>query len=87
MKIDQVIISSSKKYKVKRKHGIDACEIEQALLNRPLIFKTKYENYLAIGKAERYITVVFKYLNKCAEIVTAYSSSEWQINLYKKKRG
>ena len=75
------------KEKILDKHNVTAFEIKNVLLNKPLVLKTKLDRYLAVGFHYRYITVAFEYKTKTANIITAYPSSEWQIKLYKQKRG
>ncbi len=40
--------------------------------------------YLAVGLANRYLTVIFEYEKGTANIVTSYPSSEWQVRLFKR---
>lgn len=64
-------------------------EIENTLLqNKPFFSKAKDGRYVALGKWNRYITIIFNYggKNKEADIVTAYPSSDWQIKLYRRKK-
>jgi len=88
MIINAVKISLKTKIKVYDKHGITMQEIENVLLQGNSYFsKTRLGRYVALGKWNRYITIVF-YYNKTyreAEIITAYPSSNWQIKLCKRK--
>lgn len=88
MIIKAVKISLRIKIKIYNEHGITMKEIENVLLqNKPYFAKTKAGRYVALGKWNRYITIIFEYNEKCkeAEIVTAYPSSSWQIKFYKRK--
>ena len=85
MIIANVIIEDRVKEKILDKHGITANEIKNALAWKPMVLKTRQKRYMAIGFHYRYITIVFEYDRKTANIVTSYPSSEWQIKLYKRK--
>lgn len=88
MIIEKVKISLKTKIKIYEKHGITMDEIKNTLLqNKPYYSKTKDRRYVALGKWNRIITIVFEYNQKYkeADIVTAYPSSDWQIKLYKRK--
>ena len=87
MEIKTVVLSKQTVYKIHCKHGVRIKEIKSVLLGNPYVSKTKFERYVAIGKDTRFITVVFTFEQRVAEIVTAYPSSEWQIKLYKTKKG
>ncbi len=86
MNIETVVIDKQTVYKIYKKHGIHVTEVKQVLLAKPYTCKTKFERYVAIGKWQRFVTVIFTYESGVAEIVTAYPSSEWQIKLYKTKK-
>ena len=86
MIIENVIIEDKVKEKVLEKHNVTAYEIENVLLDNPLVLKTKERRYLAIGFYNRYLTIVFEYDKKTASIMTGYPSSEWQIKLFKEKK-
>ncbi len=86
MIIENVIIEDKIKEKILEKHNVTAEEIRKVLYRNPLTLKTKNKRYLAIGSDYRYLTIVFEYANKTANIITAYPSSKWQKKLYKKKR-
>jgi len=89
MIIKAVKISLKNKIKIYDKHGITMEEMKKVLLNdEPWFVKTRLGRYTALGKWNRYITVIFEYSEKSreAEIITAYPSSDWQIKLYKKKK-
>jgi len=63
-------------------------EIKNTMLqNKPYYVRTKDGRYVALGKWNRFITIVFNYNQKYkeADIVTAYPSSPWQVKLYKRK--
>jgi len=86
MIIENIIIEDKVKEKVLDKHNVTAEEIKSVLLRNPLVLRTKEKRYLAIGFGNRYLTIVFEYFRKTANIVTAYPSSEWQKKLYKSKK-
>jgi len=89
MIIKTVKISLQTKIKIYDKHGITMQEIKNTLLDDlPWFVKTRLGRYTALGKWNRYITVIFEYNEKDKEagIITAYPSSDWQIKLYKKKK-
>lgn len=89
MIIERVKILLKAKIKIYNKHGITMEEIKNVLLqNRPYFSKTRDGRYVALGKWNRFITIIFNYNlgYKEADIVTAYPSSSWQIKLYKRKR-
>lgn len=88
MIIKEVQIDKKVKYKIYKQHGIIFNEIENTLLSSKLyVRKTKYNKYMAIGKYNRYITMIFVYKNGIADIITAYPSAKWQIKLFKRKGG
>ena len=86
MRFYNIIIEDKVKEKILTKHNIEAEEIKQVLLSKPLVLKAKYQRYIAIGKSERYLTVIFDLKKDVANIITAYPSSEAQIRLYKRKK-
>ncbi|MBI2543220.1 MAG: hypothetical protein HYW24_03480 [Candidatus Aenigmarchaeota archaeon] len=86
MIIENVIIEDKVKEKILEKHNVTSFEIENVLLGNPLVLKTKESRHLAVGFYHRYLTIVFEYGKKTANIITAYPSSEWQIKLFKEKR-
>lgn len=86
MKINKIIISFKAQEKIFKKHGITRDEIEAVFFDEPYYFKAKGKRYIAIGFAEKYVTIVFAYGDKEAKIITAYTSSDWQIKLFKRKR-
>ena len=86
MFVENVIIEDRIKEKILEKHNVKAYEIENALLGNPIVLKTKEDRYLAIGFHHRYLTIVFEYRKKTANIITAYPSSEWQVKLFKGKK-
>ena len=87
MRIKKVLIEFNIEEKINKKHGIYREEIEDALFEgKPIFFRTKENKYVAIGLKERYITIIFLYDKGIANVRTAYSSSDWQIKLYKRKR-
>lgn len=86
MKFDDIIIEDKIKEKILTRHNVEAEEIKQALLSNPLILKAKQQRYIAIGKSERYLTIIFESKKNITNIITSYPSSKAQIKLYKKKR-
>jgi len=88
MIINAVSIRNPIKKKLRFKHGINEEEINKILLNNKPVFKKSRGLYLSIGFKQRYLTIIFGYnkINKIADIITAYPSSKWQINLYKKMK-
>ena len=87
MKISNILIEDKIKEKILYKHNIGASEIKNALLNSPLILRTREGRYLAIGNVQRIITIVFEVSKNTAFIITSYPSSDAQRKLYKRKRG
>ncbi len=87
MKIRQVVISEEAEDKI-LEHGVAFSAVESVFYDDPLFVKAKYGRYMAIGldEASNWLTVIFEYRKGCAEIVTAYPSSEWQVKLYKRKK-
>ena len=85
MKIRKIQISVAVQEKIFKKHGLKRAEIEAVFFDAPYYFKMR-ARYLAMGCIGKYITVVFEYNNKVAEIITAYQSSLWQKRLYKAKQ-
>ena len=86
MMVKNAIIEDKIKEKILEKHNVTAEEMKNILLQNPLVLRTKKKRYLAIGFDRRYLTIVFEYSRSTANIVTAYPSSRWQINLYKNKK-
>ena len=85
MKIRRIIIEESAQEKILG-HGLEIVEVENGMLfGNPKFLKDRYGRYLAITHHNRYITVVFEYINLDAHVITAYKSSDWQITLYKRK--
>ena len=83
MKISDILIEDKIKEKVLYKHNIRSSEIKDTLLNNPLVLKTKNNRFMAIGKSQRTITIIFELAKTTAFIITAYPSSESQRKLYK----
>ena len=86
MFIRNVLIEDKIKEKIADKHNVQAIEIKNIFFNSPLILKTRFSRFIAIGHFQRYLTVIFEYNKGTANIITAYPSSDAQIKLYKKKR-
>ena len=67
-------------------HGITKNELGDILLRgEPKYLRARSGRYMAIGQAQRFITIIFEYADGIATIVTAYPSSEAQIKLYHRK--
>ena len=86
MLIRNVLIEDKVKEKITEKHGVQATEIKNIMLNSPLVLKTRLNRFMAIGHFQRYLTVIFEYNKGTANIITAYPSSEAQTKLYKKRK-
>lgn len=88
MLIQKILISPKVSEKIKCKHGLDPIVTKDILEGKHYIEKVGGNNYMAIGLCSPgYITVFFEYEAGIAEIKTAYKASDWQIDLYKRKRG
>ena len=90
MLIQKILMSQKIAEKIKCKHGLDPIVAKEVLegYSTCYIGKAGGDNYMAIGLCSAgYVTVFFEYEAGTAEIKTAYTSSNWQIDLYKKKRG
>ncbi|CAG0969261.1 MAG: hypothetical protein OIN86_14110 [Candidatus Methanoperedens sp.] len=88
MLIQKILISPKVSEKIKYKHGLDPIVTKDILEGNRYIEKVGGNNYIAIGLCSSgYITVFFEYEAGIAEIKTAYKASDWQIDLYKRKRG
>ena len=86
MRLDNIFIEDKVREKILSKHNVEASEIISVLLSKPLILKTKFDRYIAIGHCHRYLTIIFDKKGKSTNIITAYPSSEAQIKFYKKKK-
>ena len=85
MKIRKVLIEDLAQEKILQ-HGLRREDVENGIFfGKPKFSKDKYGRYLAITNYNRYITVVFEYVNSDANVITAYPSSDWQIKKYKRK--
>jgi hypothetical protein len=90
MLIQRILMSPEVAEKIKYKHGLDPIVAKDVLegYSSNYIEKVGGGNYMAIGVCSAgYVTVFFEYEAGSAEIKTAYQSSNWQIDLYKRKRG
>ncbi|VVB87993.1 Uncharacterised protein [uncultured archaeon] len=90
MLIQRILMSPEIAEKIKCKHGLDPIVAKDILenYNTHHIEKVGGSNYMAIGLCcAGYVTVFFEYEAGTAEIKTAYQSSNWQTDLYKRKRG
>ena len=85
MRIRKVLIEEWAQGKI-IEHGLKRKEVENGIFfGNPKFLKDKYGRYVAITHYNRYITVVFEYVNFNANVITAYPSSDWQIRKYKRK--
>jgi hypothetical protein len=90
MLIQKILMSPEVAEKIKCKHGLDPIVAKNVLegYSASYIEKVGAGNYMAIGLCSAgYVTVFFEYEAGTVEIKTAYQSSNWQIDLYKRKRG
>lgn len=90
MLIQRILMSPEVAEKIKCKHGLDPIVAKDVLegCSANYIEKAGGGNYMAIGLCSAgYVTVFFEYEAGTVEIKTAYQSSNWQIDLYKRKRG
>ena len=86
MRIESIHISPSIAHKMLSKHGVRANDVCAALREgHPAFWRRGKETYLAIGKTHQYLTIIFRYRNRTAEIRTAYRSSGWQKQLYERR--
>ena len=86
MIIRKILISVEVQEKIFKKHDIQREEIEKVLVSEPYFFHARHKRYIAIGFIGKYITVVFDFDKGNAYVVTAYSSSQWQKELYLVKK-
>lgn len=86
--IKRIVIDQETEQKIFEKHSVLPKEIKKVLTEGKSSFKRVGGNqYLAIGLAERYLTIFFQYdsIEKEARITTAYPSSKIQIKSYRRK--
>ena len=89
MRIEKVIVERNTAVKIYNRHRVTTKEIKLVLKeNKPIFKKVGGGQYMAIGLFHRHVTIFFIYdkQSKIADIKTAYPSSKWQINLYKRKK-
>ena len=89
MRIDIIRISPYVLRKLYEKHNILAEEIRQVLeKNEPIFKKVGGNQYVAIGRYYKYLTIFFTYDEKTkqATITTAYASDKKQVRYYKRLR-
>lgn len=87
MRIQKVEIKKEIKSKILYQHKVRFSEIRGSILSEnKFVRKTKDKRYVAIAKEQRYITIIFEMEKNIAEIITAYPSSKWQIDLYKRRK-
>ncbi len=84
MLIRRVRISERVAEKIQKIHGVAPDEVEEILFSQPIVHQARDGRYLAVGLANRYLTVIFEYEKGTANIVTSYPSSEWQVRLFKR---
>lgn len=88
MLIQRILMPPEVAEKIKCKHGLDPIVAKDVLESHRYIEKVGGGNYMAIGLCSAgYVTVFFEYESGTVEIKTAYQSSNWQIDLYRRKRG
>ena len=88
MLIQKIVVSPEVADKIKCKHGLDPIVAKNVLEGVNYIEKVGGGSYMAIGLCSAgYVTLFFEYETGTAEVKTAYNSSNWQIDLYKRKRG
>ncbi len=71
------------------RHGITPEEVEEVFFGKPLIYKSKYGRYMALGETIDgfFLSVIFEYLGKKEiRIVTARAMSNREQRLYRQKR-
>ncbi|HLG24967.1 MAG TPA: hypothetical protein VI564_08610 [Candidatus Nanoarchaeia archaeon] len=86
MKNLKLHISPDVQEKILYKHGIGIDELWEAIKHgKPKIIRQEDKIYISITHYVRYITMIFKYDEPIANVITAYPSSEPQINRYNKK--
>jgi hypothetical protein len=87
MLIRRILISPVVMEKIKSKHGLNPVVAKDVLSDTPHIEKVGNSQYRAIGLSYTgYVTIFFKYRSGTAEVTTAYPSTKWQVDLYKKKK-
>ena len=55
MLIRNVLIEDKVKEKITEKHGVQATEIKNIVLNMPWVLKTRLNRFMAIGHFQRYL--------------------------------
>lgn len=86
MRIQKILVETEIQEKILHKHGIRREELENALIEgKPKFIKIRDSLYMGITHYNEYITAIFEYEGQTATIKTAYKSSEWQIDRYKRK--
>ena len=86
MRFGNIIIEDKVKEKILKKHGVEAEEIKEILLNNPIVLEAKHRRYIAIGRNSRHITIIFEASVSITNIITAYPSSKAQIRYFKRKK-
>jgi len=76
--------------KIMSKHNLKRIIVREVLcdeVGKSYIERVGGDQYMAIGRSRAgYATVIFTYKSATATIKTAYYSTNWQVNLYKRKR-
>jgi len=87
MLIRRILISPDIMEKIGSKHRLNPSVAKEVLSVAPYIEKVGGNQYMAIGLSyDGYVTIFFKYRSGTAEITTAYSSTKWQVDLYRRKK-
>ena len=71
------------------RHDVTPDEVEEVFDQRYLLFRTRDERYLAIGKSYdgRFVTVIFEKIKDGIRVVTARDTDYKERKLYKRKTG
>ena len=86
MRISKILIEDKIKEKILYKRDIRASEIRGVLTLNPIILRVRDNRYMTIGFDQKFITIIFEMMKDTAFIITAYSSSDAQRKLYKRKK-
>ena len=87
MRFKKILVEFKVQEKIYKKHDVTRDELEETLFEgKPVILRTRQGMYLAIGFVRKHITIIFTYKNGIAFVKTAYSSSDWQIRIYKRRK-
>ncbi|MCK4475874.1 MAG: hypothetical protein KAU16_04030 [Methanophagales archaeon] len=73
--------------KIRSKHILKPSVAKEILSETPYIEKVGGNQYMAVGLSHAgYVTIFFKYSSGTVEVTTAYPSTKWQVDLYKRKK-